>query len=81
MELKNLLNISRHLSQNNNVTILSFGTYDKLIKKDISRNVSFVQLNSSNFLITLSRLFIFLKDNKFDHVIFFKFSKFSLLNN
>ena len=68
---KNLLNISRHLSQNNNVTILSFGTYDKLIKKDISRNVSFVQLNSSNFLISLSRLFIFLKENKFDNVISF----------
>lgn len=68
---KNLLNISRYLSQNHNVTILSFGTYDKLIKKEISNNVLFIQLNSSNFLISLSKLLIFLKENKFDHVISF----------
>ena len=68
---KNLLNISRYLSQKNDVTIISLGTYDKLIKKEIPSKISFIQFKSQKFVSSFFRLFNFLKKKKFDYVISF----------
>tara|TARA_Y100001970_G_scaffold285325_2_gene404704 strand:+ start:283 stop:1359 length:1077 start_codon:yes stop_codon:yes gene_type:complete len=68
---KNLLNISRHLSKKNVVEIITFKKINKVLNKEINKNIKIIKFNSNFSIITLIKLIRFLKKNNYDKVISF----------